>query len=85
MPIRCWQARTKDKFGLDESETITLNKLKRTVRCLKQKGDAYADNCWATPIVPLLIEHVFLEAIDNLQEVSDITLELNEGRDIKLC
>ena len=82
MSKRRWGVQTKGKFN--SSEFITLNKLQHTVRALKLKGESYVNNCWASPIIPLLIEHVFISIIKDLKQIDSITIDLAEGRDLKL-
>lgn len=83
MPSRRWGVQTKGIFN--SFEFITLTKLRHTVRSLKLlKGESYADNSWGSPIVPLLIEHVFMSTNMDLSQIDSITIDLNKGKDLKL-
>lgn len=75
----------KNKNKLCESEIIYPSKLKLTMRSLRLKGKAYAENHWPSPIIPLLIEHAFLERQGELEDVADISITFKEGKDIELC
>jgi len=85
MSSRRWGVKTKDKRHTTSHTFITLTKLKLTIDTLKSRGGPSATNRWTSPMIPLLIEHLFIERHTNLRNIKNITLELNEGKDLKLC
>ena len=70
----------KEKYDL-----ITLIKLRSTIRKLKSNKPQVAGNRWASPIVPLLLEHVFSEHSSSLDNISSFTINIRENKDITAC
>ncbi len=80
---RRWGIKIIDEGGY-QSAIITLKKLQQTIKLLKNRGGLFEKNKWASPIVPLLIEHTFMGIDNGLGSVNSITLEITKGKDIKL-
>lgn len=80
---RRWGIKINDRSGY-QSATITLKKLQQTIKLLKNRGGLFKKNGWTSPIVPLLIEHIFMGIDNGLGDITSITLEINKGKDIKL-
>lgn len=85
MASRRWGVQTIDKRKLHCYEFITLKKLQTTIKALKTEGKICEGTRWSSPIVPLLMEHIFMETSKDLDQICSITLHLNAGKDIKLC
>lgn len=85
MPATAWTVNVKNKRKLCESEVITLPKLRMTARALRLKGRASLAKGWASPIIPLLVEHILFEEYRDLSDISDVSVSFREGKDIKLC
>ena len=80
---RRWGVRI-DSGNIYQTAFITLKKLQQTIKSLKSRGGSFEKNKWASPMVPLLIEHIFMGIDDTLDGVDSITLMLDKGKDVKL-
>ena len=80
---RRWGIKINDESGY-QSAVITLKKLQQTIKILKDRGGLFEKNKWTSPIVPLLIEHIFMGIDSGLSSADLITLEVTKGKDIKL-
>lgn len=73
--MRKWSLKIIYRYGqIDNS--ITLKDLQSTVKTLKNKGGIFTTNKWTSPIIPLLIEHVFIKAGEDIGNVDLIELGL---------
>ena len=68
-----------------KEDLITLTKLKNTIKELRTKGPNFSNNRWGAPIVPLLVEHIFLKNSASLDDVVSFTLNIRENKDTEVC
>lgn len=83
--MRKWAVTVADLDGFEIVDLITLKKLQNTIKDLKLKDPKFSNNKWGSPIVPLLIEHIFLENFGSLDDVVNITLDIRENKDTTPC